>query len=160
MGLAVRRVIGSLLAPNLVEFSMGQWLIRKQTADASAIPEPIVFARFLEARLCPRLETSVAKLFEGRDRFLLANSNLALCERNAVRGFHLARNFVVALFRGFANRLTVPHELVPVDFSALIDHRYFSFRAALLRGRPPFLPFSRDDAAFRFEVTAPRHAGQ
>jgi hypothetical protein len=29
-----------------------------------------------------------------------------------------------------------------------------------LRGLPPNLPFARDDAAFRFDLTEPRHAGQ
>jgi hypothetical protein len=28
------------------------------------------------------------------------------------------------------------------------------------RGLPPSLPFARDDAAFRFDFTEPRHAGQ
>ncbi len=29
-----------------------------------------------------------------------------------------------------------------------------------LGGLPPSLPFSRDEAAFRFDLTEPRHAGQ
>src|SRR5207253_5149450 len=29
-----------------------------------------------------------------------------------------------------------------------------------LRGLPPSLPFARDEAAFRLDFTAPRHAGQ
>jgi len=29
-----------------------------------------------------------------------------------------------------------------------------------LRGRPPSMPFRRDDAAFRLDRTEPRHAGQ
>jgi len=33
-------------------------------------------------------------------------------------------------------------------------------RALALRGRPPSLPFSRDDAALRFDLTDPRQAGQ
>ena len=28
------------------------------------------------------------------------------------------------------------------------------------RGLPPSIPFLRDDAAFRFDLTEPRHAGQ
>ena len=34
------------------------------------------------------------------------------------------------------------------------------FRLDDLRGLPPNLPFARDDAAFRFDLTEPRHAGQ
>jgi hypothetical protein len=34
------------------------------------------------------------------------------------------------------------------------------FRLPDLRGLPPNLPFARDDAAFRFDLTEPRHAGQ
>jgi hypothetical protein len=30
----------------------------------------------------------------------------------------------------------------------------------VLRGRPPSIPFRRDDAAFRADLTEPRHAGQ
>ena len=33
-------------------------------------------------------------------------------------------------------------------------------RVAALRGRPPSLPFWRDDVAFRLDLTEPRHAGQ
>ena len=33
-------------------------------------------------------------------------------------------------------------------------------RVAGFRGLPPSLPFARDDAAFRFDLTEPRHAGQ
>ena len=33
-------------------------------------------------------------------------------------------------------------------------------RADGLRGLPPSIPFLRDDAAFRFDRTEPRHAGQ
>jgi hypothetical protein len=33
-------------------------------------------------------------------------------------------------------------------------------RADGFRGLPPSFPFSRDDAAFRLDLTEPRHAGQ
>jgi len=33
-------------------------------------------------------------------------------------------------------------------------------RVADLRGRPPSMPFKRDDRAFLFDLTEPRHAGQ
>jgi hypothetical protein len=33
-------------------------------------------------------------------------------------------------------------------------------RRDVLRGRPPSIPFLRDDSAFRFDRTEPRHAGQ
>jgi hypothetical protein len=34
------------------------------------------------------------------------------------------------------------------------------FRLEDLRGLPPNLPFAREDAAFRLDLTEPRHAGQ
>ena len=34
------------------------------------------------------------------------------------------------------------------------------FRLDDLRGLPPNLPFAREDAAFRLDLTEPRHAGQ
>src|SRR2546427_9084677 len=36
----------------------------------------------------------------------------------------------------------------------------FRSRVASFRGLPPSLPLARDDAAFRFDLTEPRHAGQ
>ena len=34
------------------------------------------------------------------------------------------------------------------------------FRVRDFRGLPPSIPFARDDAAFRLDLTEPRHAGQ
>jgi hypothetical protein len=60
-----------------------------------------------------------------------------------VCGFHLARNFVVALFCGLVHHLALPHEFVPVHFAALVDtHFALPFFFPLRLGLPPSLPHS------------------
>jgi hypothetical protein len=65
--------------------------------------------------------------------FPLADADFALCQRRAVRRFHLPRNLVVALLGGFADiKFPLPHELVPVDAArtalALLSTRKFGGR--------------------------------
>src|SRR6516165_10382053 len=73
-----------------------------------------------------------------------------------MRRFHLSSHFVTPLFSGLADCLTFPHELVPVDTTALVNHFAPPFFLPEPFGLPPSLPFARDDAALRFGVTAPR----
>jgi len=77
-----------------------------------------------------------------------------------MRRFHLTGYLVITLLCGFADCLGLPNEFVPVNTPALVDHFTPPFFLPLPFGRPPSLPFSRDDAAFRFDFTSPRQAGQ
>src|SRR5437667_3310975 len=63
-----------------------------------------------------------------------------------MRGFHLSSNLVIPLLRGLSHRLAIPHELVPVHFTALVDAHCsprLGFFFPLPFGRPPSLPHSR-----------------
>jgi hypothetical protein len=62
---------------------------------------------------------------------------------------------------GFALELKLHAIVFPA--CQLVDHGFsfaFSFVFAFFRGRPPSLPFSRELAAFRFDLASPRQAGQ
>ena len=47
-----------------------------------------------------------------------------------------------------------------VDLAGRVEPAVVVARLPDLRGRPPSMPFRRDEAAFRFDLTEPRHAGQ
>src|SRR5271166_6662028 len=61
-----------------------------------------------------------------------------------MRRFHLACHLVIPLLCGFANQITLPHELVPVDITTFVDAHFVPpFFLPLPFGRPPSLPHSR-----------------
>src|SRR5262249_4562723 len=127
----------------------------------------------------PRLKAFLAELRESWRGLLLSDPNLTLGQAGTVRRFHLASQIFVALLRGLANELALPHEFVPVHAtgttcatfaagtiraflvtSSLVDHFLPRFCLPLPLGRPPSLPFSREVLALRFDRTEPRQAGQ
>lgn len=76
---------------------------------------PCLRRGFLKRGLDPRFKPFVDELSESWGRLLFADAYLTLCERGAVRGFHLPCNLVVALVCGLAHEPALPHKLVPVD---------------------------------------------
>jgi hypothetical protein len=67
------------------------------------------------------LEIVLKKTAQRWRRLPFSNSNEALGKPGAVGGFNLASDLIVALFCGFANQFSVPHEFVPVDVAAFIE---------------------------------------
>ena len=72
-------------------------------------------------------EIVLEKIRQRGRGLLLTDAHQAICKGGPVRGFDVACLAIIPLFRGFADHLAVPHEFVPVGFSALVDrHLLFS----------------------------------
>jgi hypothetical protein len=91
------------------------------------IPKPRLQRIFLEPRLCPWLKTSRKKFTQYRRRLLLTYPDFTLCQRSAMRRFHIARDFVIALSRGLPHEFSVPHELVPINAACPALPALFTF---------------------------------
>src|SRR6478735_10717849 len=104
-----------------------------QRVYAEAIPEPRLGRGFLECGLCPWLNSFLAKIFQRGHNFLVTDSHLAFCQRCSVCSFHLPGYLVICLLCGFSNRLSVPHEFVPVDIATFVNgHLLLSFLLPLM----------------------------
>src|SRR3974390_2897979 len=106
------------LARDVVEFHACNAFVLEQRTNAGTVPEP------RGTHLGPGLNPIQAELPQCRRRLLLSNPHFALCERSAMRSFHLPRHFVVALFGGFAHQLAVKLEFVPIHVSAFVDAHF------------------------------------
>src|SRR5262249_28161702 len=81
--------------------------------------------RWCPASLCASFQHTAGTHFPRSTKnwrgLLFPDANETLSKAGAMYCFHLPSNLVIALFRGFPNRLPIETKFVPIDFAAFID---------------------------------------
>src|SRR4029077_17067227 len=116
--------IGDVLACDFRKQAIAHGRAVLNCADARIIPSyPCPGSTVLKPALRPWLKAVLNELAQS-GLLLFADADQSFRESGPMRSFNLARNLVIALLRGFTDQATMPHELVPVHLTSLVNgHR-------------------------------------